>query len=199
VLSVGDISIRGGGPLAPHFSHRSGRDADLLFYVSTLDGAPVQSPGFVHFDPDGLAWDPDHKRYLRLDVEREWLLVEALLTDPDARIQWLFVSRVVEALLLEWARAKGVDYALWARAEEVMLQPNPGGVHDDHLHVRTACSAAEITQGCEHTGPMRAWLVEAPSAPVASEDETTELISFLVRPLPVSDGTILSTTAPAAR
>jgi penicillin-insensitive murein endopeptidase len=31
-LLVGDVSQSTGGQLPPHFSHRSGRDADLLFY-----------------------------------------------------------------------------------------------------------------------------------------------------------------------
>src|SRR6202000_1110926 len=101
LLEVGDLSVRtGGGPLAPHFSHRSGVDADLLFYVTTVGGAPVESPGFVHFGADGLARDEAHDRWLRLDVERQWLLAKALLEDPQARIQWIFVSDVVQAQLL---------------------------------------------------------------------------------------------------
>lgn len=158
-LYVGDLSTpAGGGPLAPHFSHRSGVDADLLFYVTTLDGAPVDSPGFVHFGADGLARDEAHARWLRFDVDREWRLVRALLDDPEARVQWMFVSEVAEAMLLEWATARGEPLETIARAQQVMLQPNPGGVHDDHIHVRTACSADEAVAGCENIGPRRAWL-----------------------------------------
>ena len=158
-LFAGDLSTRhGGGPLAPHFSHRSGVDADLLFYVTTLDGAPVDSPGFVHFGADGIARDEAHRRWLRFDVEREWLLVRALVEDTDARVQWIFVSDVVHAMLVEWAIARGDSIETIRRADEVMLEPHPGGVHDDHVHVRTACSAEEVVQGCEWTGPRRAWL-----------------------------------------
>jgi penicillin-insensitive murein endopeptidase len=158
-LLSGDLSTpTGGGPLPPHFSHRSGMDADLLFYATTLEGAPVDSPGFVHFGADGLAHDEVHARWLRLDLEREWLLVRALLEDPDARIQWIFVSDVVQAMLLEWALARGEPAEIVRRAQVVMLQPNPGGVHDDHLHVRTTCSVDEMVAGCETIGPRRAWL-----------------------------------------
>jgi penicillin-insensitive murein endopeptidase len=133
VLYAGDLSTRkGGGPLAPHFSHRSGVDADLLFYVTTLDGAPVDSPGFVHVGADGIARDESHERWLRLDVEREWLLVKALVEDPRARIQWIFVSDVVHAILIDWALARGDSIETLHRAQEVMLEPHPGGVHDDH-------------------------------------------------------------------
>jgi penicillin-insensitive murein endopeptidase len=183
-LTVGDLSTRsGGGPLAPHFSHRSGVDADLLFYVTSVEGAPVESPGFVHFGADGLARDNAHDRWLRLDVDREWLLVKTLLEDPDARIQWVFVSDVVLALLLDWALARGDAIETIRRAEEVMKQPRPGGVHDDHLHLRTACSAEEIVAGCESVGPRRSWL--AYDLPVVA-DEERDLALDLMRPL---DGT----------
>jgi penicillin-insensitive murein DD-endopeptidase len=181
VLEVGDLSIRtGGGPLAPHFSHRSGVDADLLFYVTTLDGAPVESPGFVHFGADGLARDEAHARWLRLDVERQWLLAKALLEDPDARIQWIFVSDVVQARLLEWALARGDSAEIVQRAREVMAQPNPGGVHDDHFHVRTSCSPDETVAGCEAVGPHRRWLTyDMP--PIVETDE--ELALDLLSPM----------------
>jgi penicillin-insensitive murein endopeptidase len=158
VLVVGDLSLKNGGILLPHLSHRSGRDADLLLYMTTLDGAPVPSPGFIHVGEDGLAWDPVGKRFLRFDVERQWILVRELVADPSARIQWIFVHHRVEAMLVEWARAKGERPELILRAMEVMLEPHPGGPHDDHIHVRTACSPEELVAGCEYTGPRRAWL-----------------------------------------
>ena len=185
-LSVGDLSARRGGQLLPHLSHRTGRDADLLLYMTTLEGAPVVSPGFVHVGPDGLAWDPQGKRYLRFDVARTWLLVRALLEDPDARIQWVFVHHNVEALLVEWARARGDSPQTIVRAMEVMLEPHPGGPHDDHVHVRTACSGEELALGCEHTGPVRAWL--DPDGPnraaldVAAVPTDAELLAELFRP-----------------
>ncbi|MGH7295613.1 MAG: penicillin-insensitive murein endopeptidase, partial [Polyangiaceae bacterium] len=179
-LTVGDLSTpTGGGPLPPHFSHRSGVDADLLFYMTTLDGAPVDSPGFVHVGADGLAEDEAHGRFLRFDVEREWLLVEALLEDPQARIQWIFVSEVAEALLIEWALARGDSAETIARAQAVMLQPNPGGVHDDHIHVRTACSPEEQAAGCEVIGTRRPWLTyESPPL----HDSAGDLALALLRP-----------------
>jgi penicillin-insensitive murein endopeptidase len=175
VLSIGDLSTAsGGGPLAPHFSHRSGIDADLLFYATTLDGAPVESPGFIHFGADGLAHDEAHARWLRLDLERQWLLAKALLEDPDARVEFIFVSDVVKARLLEWAIARADSIATIGRACAVMVQPHPGGVHDDHFHVRTACSADETVEGCEPTGPRRPWLSYR-EPPLAETDEDLAL------------------------
>jgi penicillin-insensitive murein DD-endopeptidase len=178
-LLVGDLSTQtGGGPLSPHFSHRSGLDADLLFYLSTLDGAPVHSPGFVHFGADGIARDEAHQRWLRLDVARQWLLVRALLEDPQARVQWIFVSDVVKAMLVEWALARGDATETVRRAQEVMLEPHPGGVHDDHIHVRTACSPEEAVAGCTPSGPSRSWLVY--DLPPAADNDAELVLALLV-------------------
>ncbi|MBV9950211.1 MAG: hypothetical protein JOZ69_25445, partial [Myxococcales bacterium] len=104
------------------------------------------------------ARDEAHGRFLRFDVEREWLLVKSLLEDPDARVQCIFVSDVVAAMLVDWAVARGDSIETIRRAREVMLQPRPVGVHDDHIHVRTACSPEEVAGGCELHGPRRNWL-----------------------------------------
>lgn len=185
MLGIGDLSKAQGGQLLPHLSHRTGRDADLLLYLTTLEGVPVSSPGFVHVGNDGLAWDDKGKRFLRFDVERQWLLVKTLVEDPEARVQWIFASKNVRALLVEWARARGEKPDTIVRAMEVMLQPHPGGPHDDHVHVRTACAPAEIASGCEHTGPRRAWIdaSDAAADPLASDDELVAILQELFAPL----------------
>jgi penicillin-insensitive murein endopeptidase len=171
VLVIGDLSVKHGGRLLPHLSHRTGRDADLLLYVSTLDGAMVTSPGFIHFGADGLAWDPVRQRYLRFDVAREWLLVKTLVLDDDARVQWIFLNHSLSPMLIEWARARGEPPQTIRRAEEVLLEPKPGGVHDDHTHIRVACSDEEIARGCEPNGPDRAWFVAGEEAPAPPTDD----------------------------
>jgi penicillin-insensitive murein endopeptidase len=198
-LTVGDLSTpTGGGPLSPHFSHRSGVDADLVFYMTTLDGASVDSPGFISVGADGLAEDKAHGRWLRFDVEREWLLVRALVEDPQARIQWLFVSDVVQAMLVEWAVARGDPPETIRRAQSMMLQPNPGGVHDDHIHVRTTCAAEERVSGCEPIGPRRSWLAD--DLPTLQESDR-DLALAILQPFETSfvDATAPSTSQASAR
>jgi penicillin-insensitive murein endopeptidase len=183
MLSAGDLSGPvGGGPALPHFSHRSGVDADLLFYVTTLGGAPVESPGFIHVEADGLARDDAGERWLRLDVEREWLLVRALISDPTARVEWIFVSDVVKAQLLQWARARGESTEILVRAQAVMAQPSRGGVHDDHIHVRTDCSNEEAVAGCAVTGPRRPWLEYAAQPIDESSEELAAALFELAGP-----------------
>jgi penicillin-insensitive murein endopeptidase len=189
VLTIGDLSAKNGGHISSHSSHRSGRDADLLLYMTTLEGAPVTSTSFVSVGTDGLAWDEPNNRFLRLDVEREWLLVKALVEDPEARVQWLFVSRPVEAILIEWARARGEPGETVVRAMDTLLQPGPPAQsHDDHLHLRIACDPDEIAAGCEPTGPVRPWIAAADAAgllpPLATTEPTTlELVTSLIVPI----------------
>jgi penicillin-insensitive murein endopeptidase len=195
-LVVGDLSVRYGGQLPEHMSHRTGHDVDLLLFVSTLSGAPVPSPGFVRFDTDGLAWDEVHQRFLRFDVARTWLLVKALVEDDDARIEWIFLSRPLQGLMTEWARARGEEMETILRAERVMLQPGPPAeTHDDHLHVRTGCDLSEIARGCEQTGPVRDWIQaangrESSSLPVIDEDDETIALELLqpIEPSPAQAG-----------
>lgn len=162
-LLVGDVSAQDGGKVPGHHSHRTGRDVDLLYFTATPSGAAVESPGFIHFGSDGLAKiDENGDDYLRLDVERQWLLVRELLLSTDAEIQWMFASRNVEALLIDYARARDEDPALIWRAETVLLEPGDSTPHDDHIHVRIACSAEELLTGCEGGGPRWPWLSPAP-------------------------------------
>lgn len=155
-LVVGDLGERFGGETTRHRSHRSGRDVDLLFYVTTPKGVPVRSPGFIAFAGDGLGVG-EGKKVLRFDVERNWELVRRLLLDED--IQWVFVARPIEALLIEHAIALGEPMDLLWRAVTVMRQPGDSAPHDDHFHVRLACSLDEMVAGCEG-GPRWPWQPE---------------------------------------
>jgi penicillin-insensitive murein endopeptidase len=173
-LMVGDLSKRFGGQINGHATHRTGRDVDLLFYIMTPSGEPLQNSGFYKFGPDGLAFIPsDHggPRYVRLDVDREWLLVKTLLLLPQANVQWMFISAPLEGLLTEYARARGESPELIWHAETVMLQPRDSLPHDDHMHLRTACTPDESLVGCVGGGPYWPWLPALPTtAPTESDD-----------------------------
>jgi penicillin-insensitive murein DD-endopeptidase len=196
---VGDLSARYGGEASGHRSHRTGRDADLLLYALTPDGRPVDSPGFTRFGPDGLAdtstYDEEGEaqpnksrareiqklkrggRYLRLDVEREWLLIKALVSSPEANVQWLFLARWLEALVIEYARARGEDPELIWYAENVLLQPGDSSAHDDHLHLRIACTPDEAVAGCLGGGPYWPWL---PTLPQLAPPPDNELLGAII-------------------
>jgi penicillin-insensitive murein endopeptidase len=174
-LMIGDLSRRSGGKIPHHASHRSGRDVDLLFYTQTAAGESIPNPGFFKFGADGLALVPNERgggRYIRLDLARQWLLIKALLRAPQANVQWMFVSLPVEALITDYARARGEDAELVWHAETVMLQPKDSLPHDDHVHLRTACTPDEAVVGCEGGGPYWPWLPPLPTAPPPESDDT---------------------------
>ncbi len=157
-LVIGDLGAEWGGKIPRHNSHRTGRDVDLLWFLMTPTQIPIVNPGFVHLGPDGLAPLYGTGQYVQLDIEREWLLVRELLNSPEIGVQFLFVSEPVEGLLIEHARARGEPAELIWRAETVMLQPGDSAPHDDHLHLRIACSPEEMVLGCEGGGPYWEWL-----------------------------------------
>jgi penicillin-insensitive murein endopeptidase len=159
-LAIGDLSAKGGGRIPGHDSHRSGRDVDLLFLVTTPEGVPVASPGFVRFEGDGLARVQGSGDFVRLDVDRQWRLLRSLLTSAEIGVQFMFVCHEVEALLIDHARALGEPDALIWHAETVMLEPSDSLRHDDHVHLRIACSPDEAVAGCSGGGPHWQWLPE---------------------------------------
>ncbi|HYP89277.1 MAG TPA: penicillin-insensitive murein endopeptidase [Polyangiaceae bacterium] len=175
LLVIGDLGAKTGGKIPGHASHRSGRDVDLLFYALTPAGAPIPSPGFVRYEADGLAIEPDHGDYLRLDVAREWLLIKKLTNDPQLGVQFLFISKPLEALVMDYARARGEPLELQDRAQTVMLQPRDSLPHDDHLHLRIACSPDEVQAGCSGGGPYWEWLPPLPPAATLTEAMLAEI------------------------
>ncbi len=184
VLVIGDLAARAGGKIPGHASHRSGRDVDLLFYTTTPAGAALPSPGFVRHAADGLAVVPDSGDYVRIDVERVWLLIKKLTTAPEIGVQFLFVSRPLEALVIDYARARGEPLELIYRAQTVMLQPGDSLPHDDHLHLRIACSPEETQRGCSGGGPYWEWL---PALPTPGELDAAQLDAIAADD-PLDDG-----------
>jgi penicillin-insensitive murein endopeptidase len=174
-LVIGDLSAEYGGKIPRHQSHRTGRDVDLPWLVTTPGGAPIQNPGFVPIGADGLAALEDQggsrtgEGYVRLDLAREWLLLKSLLGSPRIQVEWMFCSVDVEALLVDYARAKGEPYDLVLRAETVLMQPTDSLAHDDHIHMRIACTPDEAVLGCEGGGPRWEWLAPLPELPAGDE------------------------------
>jgi penicillin-insensitive murein endopeptidase len=171
-LRVGDMSSRRGGHIERHASHRNGRDADLLFFALDAEGHSVPTPAFIRYDAHGVSMDAEHP--LVFDVRRNWQLVESLAREPRFGVIWIFCASRLRTLLLAWAREHGRDPEIIARAEDLLRQPGDSAPHDDHFHVRVACTRPERTHGCRDGGPIWWWLEREwgkdDSAP--SDDET---------------------------
>lgn len=168
-LVVGDLSAQTGGKIPRHNSHRSGRDVDFLFYLTSPTGIPIPNPGFISLGADGFVELPGEK-YGLLDLKRQWHLFKTLLTDPEIDIQFFFMNRELEARVIQYALAKETDWELIWHAQTVMLQPGDSLPHADHVHVRIACTASESVSGCSGGGPRWPWLQPYPHL---SEDLTS--------------------------
>jgi penicillin-insensitive murein endopeptidase len=137
VLFVADMSLKSGAWTQWHRSHRNGCDVDLIFFAVDDEGRPAPAPDhMVSFDGDGVAWRDGQR--LHFDSARNWALVRALLTDPDAQVTRIFIATPLRARLLDYAVWTGEPPGLVARAAEVLGQPGDSEAHDDHMHVRIA-------------------------------------------------------------
>ena len=138
ITSVGHLSREGGGDIDRHRSHESGRDADIGFFVRASSGRQLLASRFVPFRGDGTAagWPG-----ALFDDARNWALVAALVTDPEAHVTHLFVASPLRARLLAYAERVGAPSSTRVRAAEVLQQPHGALPHDDHFHVRIGCPA----------------------------------------------------------
>lgn len=153
-LPIGNVARGGGGDLPWSVSHNSGRDADLFFYVRDEAGQQIVPERVAVVGPD-LTF-ADGGRAGRLDVDANLDLVLALGREAGRDLQWIFVSRPIRAALLERARQRREPRALVARLGALLHQPRGTLPHDDHLHVRLGCRAAEAALGCVDLPPARA-------------------------------------------
>ncbi|HLU68179.1 MAG TPA: penicillin-insensitive murein endopeptidase [Kofleriaceae bacterium] len=153
-LAIADLSAEGGGAVARHRSHQSGRDVDLIYYAIDRAGEPLPNDGHMPvYARSGRAthaespeWAPRiPERFF--DLPRNWALVEALLTDPEAEVQRIFVARSVRDWLIAYATAAGRPPQVIERARAVLVYPRDVKGHSDHMHVRIACSAEDVEAG----------------------------------------------------
>lgn len=168
VVYLGDVSSRRGGDVAMHRSHGSGRDVDVFLLACDDAGQALRDlPAMIHFGDDGkaLRWSAGRSARVagqpvplaRFDARRNWSVVRAMLSRPEAEVQWIFVHASLAALLLAEAAREGAAPELVARAQAVLRQPTDAQAHDDHMHVRLFCAPADRRFGCGDKGPKR-WL-----------------------------------------
>jgi penicillin-insensitive murein endopeptidase len=141
-------------------------------------GRPLYSDHFVPFKGDGTApsWPGAY-----FDDARNWALVDALVTDPHARITYLFVATPIRARLLAYAERLGVPLAVRSHAAELLMQPHGSLPHDDHFHVRIGCPEGQ--QGC----------IELPTMPrgkrlAHGSADRTRMAAAVAAPAPTAKG-----------
>jgi len=155
-LRVGDLSTPHGGAHSRHRTHRTGRDADLLFFLRDAGGLAAQGDGWLRFGRLGFA--TLRGRVFRFDEARNWHLVRTLVMDDQARVKWLFCSNELKARLLRYAARYESSPEAVVRATWVLHQPTRGDSHDDHFHLRVGCGTDERSLGCTEQAPHWPWL-----------------------------------------
>ncbi len=179
ITSVGHMSREGGGEVEQHRSHESGRDADVGFFVRTASGKQLLETHFVPFRADGSAvsWPGAY-----FDDAKNWALVSALLSDPQAHVTHVFVAAPLRARLLAYAERHGLAASERMRAAEVMQQPHGTLPHDDHFHVRIGCPAH--MSGCVENPALRARPGARPADPAVARGRRGMPSRALVTPAP---------------
>ncbi len=127
-LIVGDLSHKQGGPMPPHKSHESGRDADVGFYHR----GNVQLERFREMTPETF------------DARKNWHFLKTLIDTGE--IEYIFVIYELQKQLYEYARSIGYTQS---ELKDLMQYPRPRyqskgiirhvGGHDDHSHIRFKC------------------------------------------------------------
>jgi len=145
VLEIGELSRKDGGRITSHLSHQSGRDADVAFYLTDLDGAPIHGPRFLRCDGRGDGRDDPT---IRFDDQRNWEFVRALLEDPNEDVRQIFIYAPLRARLLAYAAKVKAPRQIRAKAAAAMMQPINALPHDDHFHIRISCPLDQVERGC---------------------------------------------------
>ncbi len=125
-IFIGDISKRGGGRLAPHLSHRAGKDVDIGY---VRRGKDAHNPTFTGVSARTL------------DVPRTWELIKSFLDTGEVR--YVFVDYGIQRKLYAYARSQGVpraeldelfQYPRGRRRAHGIIRHWPS--HQHHFHVR---------------------------------------------------------------
>jgi len=158
VLGVGNLGFADGKKIPWSVSHQAGRDGDLGMYATLPDGSPWEAKRggpmpFFDFGEDLTA--RAQGAVVRFDVKRNLALVQALVEDPEARVQYIFVASWLKRALLEEGRRQGVSAQTLGRLGEVMHQPTDSNPHADHYHLRLFCTIEDRTYGCIDRAPPR--------------------------------------------
>ncbi|MEM9187679.1 MAG: penicillin-insensitive murein endopeptidase [Myxococcota bacterium] len=164
-LNVGELSARGGGEIPGHASHENGRDVDFGFYMLDAQNRSVPLYAFAEVNGDGQGTGPN--RGLRFDDQRNFELVSKLVTDGDARVQYIFVANSVRHRLLRYGRRHRTRTVILDRLSRVMMQPSGRHPHRNHFHVRMFCPPAD-RPSCKDRAPFHAWYPGELPRPLAS-------------------------------
>ena len=153
-LSVADLSHEVGGPIAQHRSHQNGRDVDIIYYAMDAEGQPFYPDHHMaYYSSRGQATYAKSPRFEKniperyFDLQRNGELVKSMMVDTEVEVEHIFVSTRIKRWLLRYAAEIEEDPELQKIARRVLHAPRSVKGHNDHMHVRIACSEDDKTAG----------------------------------------------------
>lgn len=132
-ISIRDLSKEGGGPLKPHLSHQTGRDADIGYYHTKCGRRDCEYRVI---------------RASELNAEYQWELFRYWIDNNQA--EYIFMDYTLQETLYNYAKEKGVSasrlseifqYPRGRHTRRGIIRHEPG--HQNHFHVRFRCGAGD--------------------------------------------------------
>jgi hypothetical protein len=179
-VRLGSLSAKGGGKIAPHDSHRTGRDADVYFF---------RQPG-AHWNEAATEQD--------LDLPLTWALLRCFLTDTD--VDFVLIDAAVQGWLEGYASSLGEPSA-WLRelfhdvppspdirGNRALVRHAPG--HVAHMHVRFVSPKARRLGVQLYDRLVREGFVKSPRAGQRHRVARGDTLSHIARRYHVSVQTL---------
>ncbi|HKO90287.1 MAG TPA: penicillin-insensitive murein endopeptidase [Polyangiaceae bacterium] len=175
-VRLGSLSAKGGGKIAPHDSHRTGRDADVAF-----------------FRQPGARWG-EAATEQDIDLPLTWALLRCFLTDTD--VDLVLIDAAVMGWLESYARSLGepsrwldglfhdVPPSAGVRAHRALIRHAPG--HVAHMHVRFVSPKARRLGVQLYDRLVREGLVKPPHAGRRHRVVSGDTLSHIARRYHVS-------------
>jgi penicillin-insensitive murein endopeptidase len=161
-LSVADLSKKHGGAIAAHRSHQNGRDVDLIYYAMDANGDPFYPDSHMaYYTSSGQATYAKAPNFVSdipvryFDMKRNWSLIRNMMLDTEVDVEFIFVSTRVKRWLLAYAAEIQESPAMLKAAIKILHAPRDVKGHNDHMHVRIACSAEDAALGTCRTASAR--------------------------------------------
>lgn len=147
ILTVGNLSRKGGDRIPWSISHRAGRDVDIAYFLVGEDSQQVVLPTMVPLlGPDGTA--QTDVGLVRFDAQKNWALLRFLLTQREVEVQYVFAADHLIDQMFALASKEGFSQQQIRDWRGFVRQPRGTLPHDDHFHVRILCSKEDLAEGC---------------------------------------------------
>ena len=135
-----------------HRSHQSGRDVDLVYYMRDPDGKPFE-PDAMHVFDEARQGEGRHRavRSTSRDLAARQGARHRAARRPCSTSSCTSRSR---SCCSSTPTTSTSPRRSSLGCAETLRQPGDSARHDDHLHVRVYCSAADRRLGCVDMGPL---------------------------------------------